>query len=515
MTPEALRRRMAHGNIYPAEKVDAALANYFREGNLGALRELALLWVADRVDEALQSYREAHGIAQPWETRERVVVAITGAPGGDDVIRRAAPHGARPRGELLGVHVRPSDGLRGPSGDALGRPARAARGAGRRVPRGGQRRPGRDAGAVRPERERDPDRARRQPPIAVDAPAPRLGDQQRHPRVGPIDVHVISAEVDDHGRAPERGDAPRRRADGRRGLAAAPAAGLDPRHRRAAAAHARPGATSRHADAPERPAAVPARRGGRGRARRLRPGVRVARSPAFLLANWFFTPPYYKFTIAEGENLVALVVFLVVAGVVSLLVATASRAHGRGGAGARRSRDAGRAERHAVGVGRPACRSWSASCALAFEADGVAVPRAMPAATSWQVRGERRRRRARATRRRRRRRSRCRATTCWSLRRRTFGDDDREVLHAFAGQVAIAVQQRELRAEADRAAGLAEANELRTALLRGGLARPAHAAVVDQGVGEQPAAARRRLHARPRPGSCSRPSTRRPTGSTT
>ena len=59
MTPEALRRRMAHGNIYAAEKVDAALANYFRVGNLTALRELALLWMADRVDEALQRYRAA------------------------------------------------------------------------------------------------------------------------------------------------------------------------------------------------------------------------------------------------------------------------------------------------------------------------------------------------------------------------------------------------------------------------------------------------------------------------
>ena len=49
---------MAHGNIYPPEKVDASLANYFREGNLGALRELALMWVADRVDEALEEYRE-------------------------------------------------------------------------------------------------------------------------------------------------------------------------------------------------------------------------------------------------------------------------------------------------------------------------------------------------------------------------------------------------------------------------------------------------------------------------
>src|SRR5947199_1648377 len=58
MTPQAIRRRMAHGNIYSAEKVDASLANYFREGNLGALRELALMWVADRVDEALEAYRD-------------------------------------------------------------------------------------------------------------------------------------------------------------------------------------------------------------------------------------------------------------------------------------------------------------------------------------------------------------------------------------------------------------------------------------------------------------------------
>ena len=54
MTPEALRRRMAHGNVYPPERVDAALGNYFRVGNLTALRELALLWLADRVDEGLR-----------------------------------------------------------------------------------------------------------------------------------------------------------------------------------------------------------------------------------------------------------------------------------------------------------------------------------------------------------------------------------------------------------------------------------------------------------------------------
>ena len=63
MDPAALRRRMAHGNIYAPEDVDVALADYFRIGNLTALRELALLWVADRVDESLKGYLAAHGIA--------------------------------------------------------------------------------------------------------------------------------------------------------------------------------------------------------------------------------------------------------------------------------------------------------------------------------------------------------------------------------------------------------------------------------------------------------------------
>src|SRR5262245_33722610 len=111
MTPEALRRRMAHGNIYRPEKIDAALGNYFRPGNLAALRELALLWVADRVDEALEEYRERHGITEPWETRERVLVAITGAPGTESLIRRAARMADRAHGELLGLHVATGDGV--------------------------------------------------------------------------------------------------------------------------------------------------------------------------------------------------------------------------------------------------------------------------------------------------------------------------------------------------------------------------------------------------------------------
>ncbi len=114
MTAEALRRRMAHGNIYPPEKIDAALTNYFRPGNLTALRELALLWLADKVDEGLQRYRAEHDITSTWEARERVVVALTGGPEGDTLIRRAARIAARASGgDLLAVHVSKSDGLTG------------------------------------------------------------------------------------------------------------------------------------------------------------------------------------------------------------------------------------------------------------------------------------------------------------------------------------------------------------------------------------------------------------------
>ncbi len=114
MSAEALRRRLAHGNVYAPQKIDAALSNYFRAGNLNALRELALLWTANRVDDALQQYRETHDITGTWETRERVVVALTGGPEGETLIRRAARIAARSSGgDLLAVHVARSDGLSG------------------------------------------------------------------------------------------------------------------------------------------------------------------------------------------------------------------------------------------------------------------------------------------------------------------------------------------------------------------------------------------------------------------
>jgi two-component system, OmpR family, sensor histidine kinase KdpD len=113
MSPEALRRRLAHGHVYPAERADAALANYFRAGNLSALRELALLWTADRVDEALARYRGDHDIASTWPVRERIVVALTGGPEQEALLRRGARIAGRGAGgQLYAVQVVPDTGLR-------------------------------------------------------------------------------------------------------------------------------------------------------------------------------------------------------------------------------------------------------------------------------------------------------------------------------------------------------------------------------------------------------------------
>lgn len=112
MSPQALRRRMAHGNIYQPDKVDAALSNYFRPGNLTALRELALLWVADRVDEYLTEYRSEHRVSAIWGSRERIVVGLTGGPEGRTLIRRAARLAEKGAGgEVMAVYIARSDGL--------------------------------------------------------------------------------------------------------------------------------------------------------------------------------------------------------------------------------------------------------------------------------------------------------------------------------------------------------------------------------------------------------------------
>lgn len=121
ITPEALRRRLSHGNVYAAEKVNAALSNYFRQGNLTALRELALLWLADQVDAALAKYREDHHITETWEARERVVVAVTGGPESETLVRRAFRIASKSSAELMVVHVVRGDGLSGVSAPQMGK----------------------------------------------------------------------------------------------------------------------------------------------------------------------------------------------------------------------------------------------------------------------------------------------------------------------------------------------------------------------------------------------------------
>ena len=122
LAPQALRDRLSSGKVYPAERIDAALSNYFRLGNLTALRELALLWVADEVDHALADYRSEHGIDSRWEARERVVVALTGGREGETLLRRGARIAVRAGGgELLAVHVTTEDGLRSPHPGELAR----------------------------------------------------------------------------------------------------------------------------------------------------------------------------------------------------------------------------------------------------------------------------------------------------------------------------------------------------------------------------------------------------------
>ncbi|MCI4657803.1 ATP-binding protein [Cryobacterium zhongshanensis] len=120
LAPQSLRDRLAEGHVYPAARIDAALSNYFRLGNLTALRELALLWLADEVDTALKTYRAEHGIDSKWEARERVVVALTGGPEGETLLRRGARIAGRAAGgELLAVHVISQDGLRSAHPGAL------------------------------------------------------------------------------------------------------------------------------------------------------------------------------------------------------------------------------------------------------------------------------------------------------------------------------------------------------------------------------------------------------------
>jgi len=319
MAPEAIRRRMAHGNIYPAERIDAALGNYFRAGNLGALRELALLWVADRVDDALQDYRERHGIERPWETRERVVVALTGSADGDRLVRRAARVASRAKGDLVAVHVRHQDGLAGGAADQLEQQRELVE------ELGGTYREvvGADIGEALVVAAHSLNAtqivlgATRRSRLAELTRGSVINRVIRDSGVG-LDVHVIS-RLDESSTATS---APTRR----------PA--FLPRRRVllgfALSAVCLPLLTwvltnlRSHLGLPSilmlfllLVVTVSAAGG-------VWPALAAAIA-GFLLVNWYFTPPIHTFTIAQGENLLALFVFLAVAAIVSAFVSLAAR----------------------------------------------------------------------------------------------------------------------------------------------------------------------------------------------
>jgi two-component system sensor histidine kinase KdpD len=456
MTPEALRRRMAHGNIYPAERIDASLANYFRPGNLAALRELALLWVADRVEENLHEYLEDHGISAPWETRERVVVALTGAPGGDVLIRRAARMAHRRQGDLIGVHIRPTDGLaeRAPAllekhrqlltdlggsyqevaasdvGEALVNVAKAERAT--QIVLGASRQPW-WMHVVRG---------------SVVTKVLRAAES--------IDVHVIATE-DTEDRLDASAILNRR------------TSAISRRRQVLALLVAAVGLTlvTLLLDALREELSLPsvllvyllvvvavAATGG------FVPAL-VAAVGGFLCANYFFTDPLHTFTVAEDDNLIALVAFAIVGGVVGGLVSRAARRRGEAAQAQAEAETLARLSGTLLSEQDPV-PALMAGLRDAFACASVAVLRRE--GDVWRVEscaGEpvpQRPEDAQVS-------VPLDADTTLAISGPGLDDADIHTLPAFAGQLALAVERRRLRAEAAAAEGLAEANELRTALL--------------------------------------------------
>jgi two-component system, OmpR family, sensor histidine kinase KdpD len=460
-TPEALRRRMAHGNIYGPDKIDAALANYFRPGNLAALRELALLWVADRVDDALEDYRDRHRITVPWETRERIVVAITGAPGTDQLIRRAARIAQRSRAELLGVHVETDSGLTEAPTSRIAEHRRLLEevgGAFRQVT-------GSDvAGALI-------DFARAENATQIVLGASRRSRAQelvqgsvinRVTRLsGPIDVHIISTPGKD-------GDE---------------AAGLRlPRLRRVLVPVPRRrqlwGWGVAIVGLPLMTVGLNAARDHMGLPSVLLLYLVFAMAIAliggafpalaavlggFLLANWYFTPPYYRFTIAEAENVLALVVYLASAGIVSVLVDRV----GRSRLDATRARAEAEAMAALAGslTHEQALPELVAHLRTTFGMRMAALYRRDLAGSGWRLEASSGvdvpAEPARA--------DVVEALTpdlVLAMSGTALYAGDHRVLAALGAQLATAVETQRLQAEAARATALARADDLRTALLQ-------------------------------------------------
>jgi two-component system sensor histidine kinase KdpD len=464
MTPEALRRRMAHGNIYPAEKIDAALTNYFRAGNLAALRELALLWLADKVDEGLQRYRAAHGIRGTWEARERVVVALTGGPEGDTLIRRAARIAARSTGgDLLALHVTKSDGLTGADPAALAAQRRLVESLG---------------GSYHQVIGDDVPDALLTFARAENATQLVLGASRRGwltslltgPGVsmrtiresGDIDVHIVTHAQMGRGRGLPRahGGLPLRRRVAGYVLAAALAPLLT------LFLVALRGPLNLTSDVLAFLAAVIAVAlvGG------FIPAVLEAIAGSLLL-NFYFTPPLHRFTIAEANNVLALAVFVAVALVVSFLVDDA----------ARRTKQAARASAESeimVTTAGNVLRGQEALAAVldrareAFGMESVTLLERAPGpagsglgpSAGWTpvaVSG------GPALHRTDEADVEVPVTDSLrlALRGRALPATDRRILGAFAAYAAAALEQQRLTAAAEAARPIAEADRMRTALL--------------------------------------------------
>jgi two-component system, OmpR family, sensor histidine kinase KdpD len=105
LTPEALQNRMKRGDVYMPAKVEQALNNFFRRGNLIALRELALRQVAEQVDRSLENYMAAKDIQKNWAVRERIAVCVSSSPSAQYLIARAARMARRLDSELYVIHV--------------------------------------------------------------------------------------------------------------------------------------------------------------------------------------------------------------------------------------------------------------------------------------------------------------------------------------------------------------------------------------------------------------------------
>ncbi|GAA2497853.1 sensor histidine kinase KdpD [Streptomyces thermolineatus] len=457
MSPEALRRRMAHGNVYSADRIDAALSNYFRPGNLTALRELALLWTADRVDEYLQRYRADHGISSTWQARERIVVGLSGGPEGSTLIRRAARIAAKGSGsEILALYVARSDGLTSASPKELAVQRTLVEDLG---------------GTFHSVIGDDVPTALLEFARGVNATQIVLGASRRRawqyvlgPGIGAtvaresgpdLDVHIVTHEHAAKGRGLPM---TRGASLGRSRVVAGWLTGTaGPALLALALTAAAPGPGFANAMLLFLTLTVAAA---------LLGGLLPALASAVvgsLLLNYFFAPPVRTWTVAQPENILAIAVFVVVGSSVASVVDLA----------ARRTQQTARLRAEAeilsflagsVLRGETALPALLERVRETFGMDSVALlertedrgrwtrvagvgpdPAARPDEADVDVpAGDR---------------------TALALRGRVLPAEDRRVLGAFAAQAAVVLERRRLVDEAERARRLEEGNRIRTALL--------------------------------------------------